>query len=406
VLVPGDYDEARRATFAAAKYRGPVYLRLGRDSYPVIPELHGDFVIGRAKALRDGRDITLVSTGIMAFEALRAADELAERGLSARVLHFPTVKPLDLPPLLAAARETRGFVTAEEHSIIGGLGEAVASALAEAGAPAIVRRVGMKDTFGESGPAAELLDKYGLRARDIVREALAVLALRSSICYPKVNVKVVGAHGGITTGGDGASHQACEDIAIARAMPNLTVLVPGDYDEARRATFAAAKHRGPVYLRLGRDSYPVIPELHGDFVIGRAKTLRDGRDITLVSTGIMAFEALRAADELAERGLSARALHFPTIKPLDLPPLLAAARETRGFVTAEEHSIIGGLGEAVASALAEAGAPAIVRRVGMKDTFGESGTAAELLDKYGLRARDIVREALAVLALRSSPVVA
>jgi transketolase len=229
--------------------------------------------------------------------------------------------------------------------------------------------------------------------------------LRNSICYPKVNVKVVGGHGGISTGGDGASHQACEDIAIARAMPNLTVLVPGDYEEARRATIAAARHRGPVYLRVGRDSYPVLPELHGEFTLGRAKCVRDGRDITLVSTGVMASEVLRAADDLAERGVSARVLHFPTVKPLDVAPLLAAARETRGLVTAEEHSIIGGLGEAVCSALAESGEYAIVRRVGVKDTFGESGAMPELFDKYGLRARDVVREALAVLTLRNSSVV-
>jgi transketolase len=222
--------------------------------------------------------------------------------------------------------------------------------------------------------------------------------LRNSICYPKANVKVVGGHGGVSTGGDGASHQACEDIAIARVMPNLTVLVPGDYEEARRATFAAARHAGPVYLRLGRDQYPVVPELHGEFVIGQAKLLRPGGDVTLVSTGIMAGEALQAADDLAQRGITARVLHYPTVKPLDLAPLLAAARETRGFVTAEEHSIIGGLGEAVASAISEAGEPAVVRRVGVKDCFGESGTAADLLDKYGLRASDIVREALVVFA--------
>ena len=221
--------------------------------------------------------------------------------------------------------------------------------------------------------------------------------LRNSICYPQANVKVVGGHGGISTGGDGASHQACEDLAIARAMPNLTVLVPGDYEEARQATFAAARLRGPVYLRVGRDAYPVLPELHGEFVIGRAKTLRPGHDITLVSTGIMAGEALAAAAELAERGIEARVLHYPSLKPLELAPLVAAARETRGFVTAEEHSVIGGLGEAVAAALSQAGAPAVVRRVGVKDTFGESGPAAALLDKYGLRSRDIVREAMAVL---------
>ena len=188
-------------------------------------------------------------------------------------------------------------------------------------------------------------------------------------------------------------------------MPNLVVLVPGDYEEARRATLAAARHVGPVYLRLGRDSYPVVPELRGDFVIGRAKQLREGSDITLVSTGIMVSEVLAAAAELGKRGVAARVLHFPTIKPLDVAPLVAASRETRGFVTAEEHSIIGGLGEAVASALAEAGEPAIVRRIGMRDTFGESGHAAELLDKYGLRARDVVREALVVLTANNRAVV-
>jgi transketolase len=223
--------------------------------------------------------------------------------------------------------------------------------------------------------------------------------LRNSICYPGLNVKAVGCHGGITTGGDGASHQACEDIAIARALPNLTVLVPGDYEEARQATHAAAHHVGPIYLRLGRDAYPVVPELHEGFVIGRAKTLRDGRDVTLVSTGIMAAEVLAAAELLATAGVSARVLHYPTIKPLDLEPLLRAARETRGFVTAEEHSIIGGLGEAVAGALAE-NHPSPLRRVGVRDVFGESGHAAELLDRFGLRARDIVRVAHTILAGR------
>ncbi|MGH7957642.1 MAG: transketolase family protein, partial [Opitutaceae bacterium] len=164
--------------------------------------------------------------------------------------------------------------------------------------------------------------------------------LRASICYPKTNVKVAATHCGISTGGDGASHQACEDIAITRAMPNLTVLVPGDYEEARRATFAAAKHYGPVYLRLGRDAYPVVPEIHGDFVIGRARKLRDGDDLTLVSTGVMVGEVLAAADALTREGVAVRVLHYPTVKPLEIAPLLAAARETRGFVTAGEHSII------------------------------------------------------------------
>ena len=221
--------------------------------------------------------------------------------------------------------------------------------------------------------------------------------LRNSICYPMANVKVAGTHAGITTGGDGASHQCNEDLAITRVMPHLTVLVPGDYEEARLATHAAAEFVGPVYLRFGRDVYPVVPELHGEFVIGKAKLLREGSDLTLVSTGIMAHEVLLAADELEEKGVSTRVLHYPTIKPLDVGPLVAAAEETRGFVTAEEHSIYGGLGEAVAAAVADAGVPSIVRRVGVRDTFGESGHAPELMDKYGLRARDIVREAFFIL---------
>jgi transketolase len=221
--------------------------------------------------------------------------------------------------------------------------------------------------------------------------------LRNSIAYPKLNVKVGATHGGITTGGDGASHQACEDIAITRALPNMTVLVPGDYDEARRATLAAARHAGPVYLRFGRDTYPVVPELHGEFVIGRAKVLRDGGDVTIVSTGIMAYEALRAAEQLAAGGIRARVLHYPTIKPFDAEPLLRAARETRGIVTAEEHSIIGGLGEAAAAMVLEAGLSTPLRRIGVRDVFGESGQAGELLDKFGLRATNIAHAARTML---------
>ncbi len=221
--------------------------------------------------------------------------------------------------------------------------------------------------------------------------------LRNSIAYPKLNVKVAATHGGITTGGDGASHQACEDLAITRAMPNLTVLVPGDYEEARRATHAAARHVGPVYLRFGRDTYPVVPELHGEFEIGRAKLLRPGTDVTLVTTGIMAHEALRAAEQLAAVGVSARVLHYPTIKPFDTAPLLSAVRETRGVVTAEEHSIIGGLGEAVAAAILEARLSTPLHRIGVRDVFGESGQAGELLDKFGLRATNIVHAAQSLL---------
>ncbi|MBI4661412.1 MAG: transketolase family protein [Verrucomicrobia bacterium] len=220
--------------------------------------------------------------------------------------------------------------------------------------------------------------------------------VRNAIAYPKLNVKIGATHCGISTGGDGASHQANEDIAIMRSFPNMTVLVPGDYEESRLATKAAARFTGPVYLRFGRDKYPVVPEIHDGFAIGKAKLLHEGEDVTIVTTGIMASEGLKAAGILAERGYSARVLHMPTVKPIDTEALLAAARGTRGIVTAEEHSIIGGLGEAVAGFVAEQH-PTMVRRVGVRDTFGESGQAQELLDRYGLRAANIVAEALSVL---------
>jgi transketolase len=223
--------------------------------------------------------------------------------------------------------------------------------------------------------------------------------VRNSVAYPKVNVKIGATHCGISTGGDGASHQSNEDIAIMRSFPNMTVLVPGDYEEAKAATKAAAAWRGPVYIRLGRDKYPVVEEIHDGFEIGKAKLLRDGNDITIVTTGILVSEGLQAAAILRQEGISAQVIHLPTIKPLDTEMLAGAARETLGFVTAEEHSVIGGLGEAVASFLAET-TPAPVRRVGMKDVFGESGMADELLTRYGLRARNIVEEARALVAGR------
>ena len=220
--------------------------------------------------------------------------------------------------------------------------------------------------------------------------------LRSSIAYPRLNVKVAATHCGISTGGDGASHQSNEDVAIARCLPNMTVLVPGDYEESKAATKAAAAFDGPVYLRFGRDVYPVVEEIHGDFTIGQAKLLREGTDVTLVTTGIMVSEGLAAADELTARGHSVRVIHMPTVKPLDEAVLLAAARETRGLVTVEEHSILGGLGEAVAGLVAE-NHPVPVRRVGVMDVFGQSGQAQELLDLYGLRARNVVEQAVKIL---------
>lgn len=220
--------------------------------------------------------------------------------------------------------------------------------------------------------------------------------MRNSIAYPKLNVKVAATHCGITTGGDGASHQSVEDIAIARSFPNMTVLVPGDYEESKQATKAAARYYGPVYLRFGRDVYPVVKEIHGDFEIGKAKLLRKGTDITLMTTGIMVSEGLIAADALEAEGHSVRLLHFPTIKPLDAKAVIAAAKETNGIVTAEEHSILGGLGEAVAGVVCESH-PCTVIRVGVMDTFGESGQKDELMDKYGLRAKNILESARRIL---------
>ncbi len=220
--------------------------------------------------------------------------------------------------------------------------------------------------------------------------------LRNAIAYPNLNVKIGVTHCGISTGGDGASHQTNEDVAVVRALPNMTVLVPGDYEEAKQATIAAIDHQGPMYLRFGRDSYPVVPEIHGAFEIGHARKLRTGSDLTIITTGIMVSEGLAAADLLASEGVSVRVLHMPTIKPLDEVAVLGAARETMGIVTAEEHSIIGGLGEAVAGVVCEQH-PCRVVRVGVRDRFGESGEAQELLHKFGLRAKNIVVAAQSIL---------
>jgi transketolase len=220
--------------------------------------------------------------------------------------------------------------------------------------------------------------------------------LRNSICYPKANVKVAATHCGISTGGDGASHQINEDIAICRSFPNLTILVPGDYEEAKQATIAAAYHTGPVYLRFGRDSYPIVSAIHGDFVIGKSRLLNVGTDLTIITTGIMVSEGIQAAAMLKEKGISARVIHMPTIKPLDNEAVIKAAKETQFIVTVEEHSIIGGLGEAVAGVVCEY-YPTRVVRIGIQDVFGQSGQSQELLDIYGLRAINVFEKVMNVM---------
>ncbi len=212
--------------------------------------------------------------------------------------------------------------------------------------------------------------------------------VRNGIAYPQVNVKIAATHAGLTVGEDGASHQAIEDAALMRTVPNMTVIVPADGEEARQAVFAAAAYRGPVYIRLGRPAVPVIYDADYQFQIGCASVLRQGRDAAIIACGIMVHKALEAADELAATGLEVMVVNMSTIKTLDREAVLAAA-VTGAVVTAEEHTIIGGLGSAVAEVLATE-KPVPLAMVGIRDTFGESGKPDQLLQKYGLTAGEIV----------------
>jgi transketolase len=213
--------------------------------------------------------------------------------------------------------------------------------------------------------------------------------IRNSIAYPGLNVKIAATHAGLTVGEDGGSHQAVEDIAIMRAIPGMTVLVPSDGVSTKKLVAAAAEYVGPVYLRLGRPAVPVIYNEDEEFVIGRAKELRAGSDLTLVAAGIMVAKALEAAEGLAKEGINVRVLDMHTIKPLDGEALNKAAQETGVIITVEEHSVLGGLGGAVAEFVAE-NCPVPVIRLGVQDTFGESGKPDELLVKYGLTVEKIV----------------
>ncbi len=220
--------------------------------------------------------------------------------------------------------------------------------------------------------------------------------IRQSLAYPKMNVKVVATHGGITVGEDGGSHQSVEDLAIMRSLPNMTVLCPADGPETAAAIRAVAAFDGPVYVRLGRGKVPVVFDNGCDFVIGRGATLRGGSDMTFITTGLMTAQALEAAAILEAEDISARVIHLGSIKPLDVDLVLQAARETGAIVTAEEHSVIGGLGGAVCEVLSE-GFPVPVERVGLRDVFGQSGKADELLAHYGLTPAHLVEAAERVL---------
>lgn len=221
--------------------------------------------------------------------------------------------------------------------------------------------------------------------------------IRMSVAYTRLNVKVVVTHAGITTGEDGASHQANEDIAIMRALPNLTVVVPADGVETAKVIRAAVEFSGPMYIRLGRPKCRVIyDDPNYDFKIGRGVIMREGRDATVIACGLMVGVSLAAAELLAKEGLKVRVVNMHTIKPLDTSLIIKCAEETGAIVTAEEHSIIGGLGGAVAEVLVE-NALVPMARVGTRDTFGESGKPEELLVKYGLTAEEIVKAVKAVV---------
>lgn len=215
--------------------------------------------------------------------------------------------------------------------------------------------------------------------------------VRNSIGYPGLPVKIGATHAGISVGEDGATHQCCEDIALMRTIPGMTVIVPSDDVEAKAAVAAAIEHDGPVYLRFGRLAVPVFndPATY-HFEIGKGITLRDGKDVTIVATGLMVNEAIVAAEQLAAEGIDARVINIHTIKPLDEELIVKAAAETGKIVTVEEHSIIGGLGSAVADVCAEK-CPCLVKKIGVNDEFGQSGPAVDLLKLYGLSSENIVK---------------
>lgn len=220
--------------------------------------------------------------------------------------------------------------------------------------------------------------------------------VRNSIGYPHLHVVIGATHAGISVGEDGATHQCCEDIALMRTIPGMTVLNPADDVEAKLAVEAAYLHDGPVYIRFGRLTAPVIFDENYRFEIGKGVTLKDGDDITVIATGLMVGEALTAYEVLKEKGVNARIINMPTVKPIDRELILKAAKETGRIVTVEEHSVIGGLGSAVCEVVCEEH-PVPVTKIGVQDTFGCSGPAVELLQKFGLCSDNIVSTVLKVL---------
>jgi transketolase len=225
--------------------------------------------------------------------------------------------------------------------------------------------------------------------------------IRQSIAYPALNVKIFCSNAGLTVGPDGATHQINEDITIMRALPNVAVVVPCDSPETAKATKAAAEHDGPVYCRFSRTDVPTITGPEDPFEIGKATTMVEGADVALIATGLMVARCVEAAGELKKQGIGARVVNMSTVKPLDVHAVKKAARECGGIVTAEEHTVVGGLGSATAQVLAE-DYPVPMRILGIADVFGESGEAEPLMEKYGLTAQNIAGTAREVIKRRGS----
>ena len=224
--------------------------------------------------------------------------------------------------------------------------------------------------------------------------------IRTTVCYNKLNVKLGGAHAGISVGPDGATHQSLEDIALMRVLPNMTVIVPCDAEETRKATLAMAAVDGPCFVRFGREAVPVVTDESTPFELGKARLCREGKDVTVFACGAMVYETLNAADALLNEGISVQVYDLHTIKPLDEAAIIAAAKHTGCIVTAEEHQANGGMGSAVAECLAK-NCPAPLEMVAVQDSFGESGKPQELMDKYGLNQAAIEEKIWKVLARKA-----
>ncbi|MEK6916761.1 MAG: transketolase family protein [Nanoarchaeota archaeon] len=215
--------------------------------------------------------------------------------------------------------------------------------------------------------------------------------IRQSVCYSNLNIKLVSTHAGLTVGPDGATHQMMEDIAMMRVTPNMTIIVPADELEAEKAIEAVAAMKGPTYVRLGREEIPVFTTKETPFEIGKAITLKKGKDVTIIACGLMVYYSLLAAEALEKEGISVTVINMHTIKPIDKDSIINAAKETKAIVTAEEHQVNGGLGGAVAEVLSQ-NYPTKLKIIGMEDSFGESGNSKDLLEKYNLTEKRIIKE--------------